>query len=296
MARIRRVPTSITSARHLVRALEASGFKRVERFETPQPLMSWRKQPLADSAEIIVRRDQIGATADDLGFTRRADGAFDALVSEIHLSRIDRRWFQQLHERCAALAAADGEDASAPVLRDTTSTAPAEPTVVEAPQGTSRAPGAPLADALHSTRASLHAALQGLVQAVDSEPTVQHSVGELNLDRELAAVLGAARQASGKLGCLPIVLGGLVFMLFAIAMRNTPLFVMGMVATAALCARKGKQRLERMVSAAASEFRARFRDDPQLRARAVRKLHADLSKQTPELKQVVEGLLRRVGA
>lgn len=304
MARIRRVPTSITSARHLVRALESGGFKRVERYDTPQVLLSWRKQPLAASAEIIVRRDQIGSTADDLGFTRRGDGGFDALVSEIHLARLDRRWFQKLHERCAALAAADGEDASAPVSIDAPASTRAAPTTAEALQSprpelaptsdSAPASGAPSEEALRSANSSLQAVLEGLASAVGSEASLQRPAGEIDLERELAAVLGAARRASGKLGCLPIVIGWFVFSFFALSVRSTPLFVMGIFVAVALSVRKAKQRVERMITAGAAEFRARFRDDPHLRARAVRKLHADLAKHTPELKQVVEGLLNRV--
>lgn len=304
MARVRRIPTSITSARHLIRSLEAGGFKRVERYDTPQTLLSWRNQPLAESAEIIVRRDQIGATADDLGFTRRADGGFDALVSEIHLARLDKRWFQQLHERCAGFAAADGDAPAPPAAPATMAATPRreEPGERAMPRAESRAAAesAPVAraqpvDPLHDVRATLQAALQGFVTADDSASSGQPAPGELNLDRELAAVLGAARQSSGKLGCIPLVFGWVLFSLLSIATKSPLLFFIATSVAIALAARKGKQRIERMVGAAAAEFRMRFRDDPQLRARAVRRLRADIVKHTPELKQVVEGLLRRLG-
>lgn len=104
----------MSSGAHLVRALERIGFKQVERHAQPQPLLSWRGQPVGVDAEIIVRRSQIGATADDLGFTRGANGKFEALVSNILLSRLDRRWFEKLSEHYDAAVAEDGGAPDAP--------------------------------------------------------------------------------------------------------------------------------------------------------------------------------------
>lgn len=104
----------MSSGAHLVRALERIGFKQVERHAQPQPLLSWRGQPVGVDAEIIVRRSQIGATADDLGFTRGANGKFEALVSNILLSRLDRRWFEKLSEHYEAAVAEDGGAPQAP--------------------------------------------------------------------------------------------------------------------------------------------------------------------------------------
>jgi len=104
----------MSSGAHLVRALERIGFKQVERHAQPQPLLSWRGQPVGVDAEVIVRRSQIGATADDLGFTRGANGKFEAIVSNILLSRLDRRWFEKLSEHYDAAVAEDGGGPDAP--------------------------------------------------------------------------------------------------------------------------------------------------------------------------------------
>lgn len=120
----------MSSGAHLVRALERIGFKQVERHAQPQPLLSWRGQPVGVDAEIIVRRSQIGATADDLGFTRGANGKFEALVSNILLSRLDRRWFEKLSEHYEAAVAEDG---GAPQTPDAPYAAPASPAAQAAP-------------------------------------------------------------------------------------------------------------------------------------------------------------------
>jgi len=120
----------MSSGAHLVRALERIGYKQVERHAQPQPLLSWRGQPVGVDAEIIVRRSQIGATADDLGFTRGANGKFEALVSNILLSRLDRRWFEKLAQHYDAVVAEDGGADAAPEAPHATPPAAA----VEPPQ------------------------------------------------------------------------------------------------------------------------------------------------------------------
>jgi len=93
---------------HLLRALAQVGFPAAEVHGEPAPLVSWRGTPLGGEAEVVVRREQIGAAGDDFGFVRNARGSYDAVVSEIHFFRFDRRWLEDLARRHDELAAADG--------------------------------------------------------------------------------------------------------------------------------------------------------------------------------------------
>lgn len=108
MVRIQLVTTPIWSQDHLVRALAQIGYDGAEAHTERVPLMSWRGIPLGADANIIVRRERIGAAGDDLGFVRNARGTFDAVISEIHLFRFDRRWLEDLARRHDELARADG--------------------------------------------------------------------------------------------------------------------------------------------------------------------------------------------
>jgi len=108
MVRVRLVTTPIWSQEHLVRALAQVGFPRAESHREAVPLDSWRGIPLGGTANVVVRRDQIGAAGDDFGFVRNARGSFDAVVSEIHFNRFDRRWLEDLARRHDELAQADG--------------------------------------------------------------------------------------------------------------------------------------------------------------------------------------------
>lgn len=99
MARYRRIPTGIRSERDIQRALTDMGLKNVEVHAAPEPLTDWIGRPTTMLASVIVRRKDLGATADDIGFARTPDGTFEMLVSEIHLFRFDRKWMAELAER-----------------------------------------------------------------------------------------------------------------------------------------------------------------------------------------------------
>jgi hypothetical protein len=107
MVRTRIVTTPLWSQPHLVRALGELGLAAEEHRE-PVPLLSWRGLPLGAPANVVVRRARLGSAADDFGFARNPQGTFDAVVSEIHFSRFDRRWLEDVVRRHDALAAADG--------------------------------------------------------------------------------------------------------------------------------------------------------------------------------------------
>ncbi len=311
MTRFRRVPTPITSARALVAALEANGFKIVERHSAPQPLLSWRKQPLGVEAEIIVRQAQIGSTADDLGFSRGPGGAFEAIVSEIHFSRFDGRWFQKLIQRAEVLGATLGESPNAPQTQQQTRSsaqhsepASTKPEFASSPRRPTREierPSRPEPERRElQPNPVLSAALEDVLQEfggvqeapVEAKPDRSDP---LDPERELLTVLSAARKASGSLGCGPVVFGWLLVSAIALSNRSGSLVFFATVIAFVLFTRAAKRRTERMVSAGAAEFAARFRGEPKMREVALRKLRAGLATQSAELKPVVEGMLRRLG-
>ncbi|MCY2958904.1 MAG: hypothetical protein NTY35_01970 [Planctomycetota bacterium] len=108
MVRVRLVTTPIWSQDHLLRALAQVGFPNSESHHEAVPLSSWRGIPLGGEAHVVVRRDKIGSAGDDFGFVRNARGSFDAVVSEIHFNRFDRRWLEDLTRRHDELVRADG--------------------------------------------------------------------------------------------------------------------------------------------------------------------------------------------
>lgn len=108
MVRTRLVTTPLWSQEHLVAALSQVGFATVETHREPVPLLSWRGKPLGTDATIVIRRAHIGSSGDDFGFVRNASGTFDAVISEIHFGRFDRRWMEDLRRRHDLLTSAAG--------------------------------------------------------------------------------------------------------------------------------------------------------------------------------------------
>ena len=99
MPRYRKIPTEIRSERDLQRALSDMGLKNVEVHADPVPLDDWIGRPTEVRANVVVRRKDLGASADDMGFARNAQGTLDLIVSEIHLFRFDRKWLENLAQR-----------------------------------------------------------------------------------------------------------------------------------------------------------------------------------------------------
>lgn len=114
MLRARLVPTRIVSATELAAALKAAGYEKVEIHAEPVQLVSWQGKPTGRLAHVVIRRSAIGVTADDVGFVRNERGAFDAILSEIHLNRFTKRFFADLEKRCPTLV--DGPVSESQVL------------------------------------------------------------------------------------------------------------------------------------------------------------------------------------
>lgn len=129
MARYRKIQTGVKSERDLARALAEMGLKNVEVHAEAQPLDDWIGRPTEVLANVIVRRKQLGASSDDIGFARNANGTFDLVLSDIHLFKFDRRWLSELARRTGTESVAAG-----PVNYAAANTSYANPTHAKAPQ------------------------------------------------------------------------------------------------------------------------------------------------------------------
>ena len=101
------VDTQLVSAPHLVQALEAMGLDHVEVHDRPQPLYGVEGFVRDQRAEIIIRKEHVGAASNDLGFQRLPDGRFRAIISEWDRQRYDAQWLQTLTQRYAYYVARD---------------------------------------------------------------------------------------------------------------------------------------------------------------------------------------------
>lgn len=93
--------TRISDIETLVEALADMGFEDVEVFDQARPLVGWLGDRRSQGAEVIIRRCHVGQASNDIGFTRGADGTFEALISEYDRSSYDHAWLGRLAQRYA---------------------------------------------------------------------------------------------------------------------------------------------------------------------------------------------------
>lgn len=96
MSHFTRVRTKLRDPELLVKALTALGFTTVETHDSPQTLYGYQGDARPERAEVIIRRRHIGRLSNDIGFRRREDGGFEAIISEYDRSRYDQAWLTKV--------------------------------------------------------------------------------------------------------------------------------------------------------------------------------------------------------
>lgn len=93
--------TEMRNKEALLGALADMGFTRdkVEVHATPQTLYGFQGDARPEKAEIILRRQFVGALANDIGFARQKDGSYQAIVSEYDLqTSYGETWLKKLKQ------------------------------------------------------------------------------------------------------------------------------------------------------------------------------------------------------
>ncbi|MGC9541325.1 DUF1257 domain-containing protein [Streptomyces sp. UG1] len=123
MSHFTRVRTALRDPDLLVQALAAVGFTTVETHDTPQTLYGYLGDARPERAEVIIRRARIGRLSNDIGFRRRDDGTFEAVISEYDRSRYDQLWLTKVaraygHAAALRYAEDNGYEVDSDVLED----------------------------------------------------------------------------------------------------------------------------------------------------------------------------------
>ena len=96
MSHFTRVRTALREPDLLAAALTAVGFAEVEVHDTPQTLYGYLGDARPERAEVIIRRRHLGRSSNDIGFVRRADGTFEAIVSQYDRDRYGAAWLEEV--------------------------------------------------------------------------------------------------------------------------------------------------------------------------------------------------------
>ena len=80
----------------LVAALAEQGYTTVEVHDEAQALVDYHGDMRTQKANIIVRRQYVGGSSNDLGFVKKEDGTYAAIVSDFDSLKHDTKWFAGL--------------------------------------------------------------------------------------------------------------------------------------------------------------------------------------------------------
>ncbi|MGW0824423.1 DUF1257 domain-containing protein [Streptomyces sp. NPDC002845] len=123
MSHFTRVRTALRDPDLLVQALATLGFTTVEAHDTPQTLYGYQGDARPERAEVIIRRAHIGRLSNDIGFRRRDDGTFEAVISEYDRSHFDQPWLTKVaraygHAAALRYAEDNGYEVDSDVLEE----------------------------------------------------------------------------------------------------------------------------------------------------------------------------------
>ncbi|MFI5914131.1 DUF1257 domain-containing protein [Dactylosporangium sp. NPDC051541] len=99
MSHFTRVRTALRDAQLLAEALAGVGYPGAEVHDAPQVLFGYQGDARPETAEVIVRRAQIGDASNDIGFRRADDGTFEAIISDFDRHRHGEPWLRQLTQQ-----------------------------------------------------------------------------------------------------------------------------------------------------------------------------------------------------
>ncbi len=92
------IKTQIKNRDTLIQALADVGFDDVEVHEKAQHLYGYQGDVREQTAEVIIRRQYIGAASNDIGF-KQHDGQFEAIISEFDCHKYSQEWLNGLTQR-----------------------------------------------------------------------------------------------------------------------------------------------------------------------------------------------------
>ena len=98
MSKYSETSTTVRTQSHLVAALSELGYK-AEIHADGAALVGYEGRERPERAHVIIRRAHIGSASNDIGFVRKPDGAFGAVLSEYDRAiGFDEKWLGRVHQ------------------------------------------------------------------------------------------------------------------------------------------------------------------------------------------------------
>ena len=92
------IKTRITNQSALVSALCRMGFTKnqIEVHEKATNLYGYHGDKRAQVANVILRRKNVGASSNDIGFVKTKDGTYEAIISEFDKRKYNDQWLNKV--------------------------------------------------------------------------------------------------------------------------------------------------------------------------------------------------------
>lgn len=98
MSKYSETSTTVRNQAYLVAALGELGYK-AEIHADGGALVGYEGRERPERAHVIIRRVQIGSASNDIGFVRKPDGTFGAVLSEYDRAiGFDQKWLGRVHQ------------------------------------------------------------------------------------------------------------------------------------------------------------------------------------------------------
>ncbi|MFB2917091.1 DUF1257 domain-containing protein [Aerosakkonema funiforme] len=101
MSHFTAIKTELRDVNALVMALEDLGFKdKVEVYAEAQRLYGFQGDLREETAEVVIRRQHLGAASNDIGFKKQDDGTYEAVISSYDRAyKYSQQWLNKLTQR-----------------------------------------------------------------------------------------------------------------------------------------------------------------------------------------------------
>jgi hypothetical protein len=99
MSHFTSIRTQIKNVDALTKALSDLGFKKIEVHNTARNLCGYQGDVRSQTAEVIIRRQYIGAASNDIGFKKQEDDTFEAIISNYDRQHYSQQWLNHLTQR-----------------------------------------------------------------------------------------------------------------------------------------------------------------------------------------------------
>lgn len=104
MSHYSKIKTHIVEKDLLLKTLRSMGYEHVRSSSGPQPLYGYRGDRRPEKAHVIIRREYLTPASNDIGFLRKAQGNYVAIVSEYDLEMLGKDWVDKVYQQYAELA------------------------------------------------------------------------------------------------------------------------------------------------------------------------------------------------